>query len=456
MAETTPMPTSNQVSAEQDYRPLSGLAIASLIVSVLFALIVLVVGGKALFAGEPFDLPLLLMVLPIVGVGLAVAALWQIRIAEGTRAGAGLAKVGGWLSLLFGLGYIAYALAGFWAVRGQAEAFLLGPDEGPDTGFFAKLANPARVNVAFLMTRPPDVRSASNPDNQKEMEEHFNRTSAPLAPGHLGNFREHFLVRFIQNGGDATKIHVRSINRCAFMEGGYRVDMDVEIDTPEITLLVPFTVRSLDVSGQGRKWFVDWTKTPPRFDGSLVEQVKPWGEEIRKLRVSACRFATRFGDLWKAGQVDDVLKMTADPAAFKPGGPAIDLKLVTVAEKRETVRKELDKLFDPRASDRVPIGQVDVTGPDHPMAFYEKDKKTGRLLIQVEFRFRFMEKEGVPAPKEYFCIGRLKVEQTPAATKEPDWRVVGLQVVNVLDTADLMRGPGNLRAFPIGKEPPKP
>src|SRR5262249_30346034 len=185
MAEPTPIPTSNQLSTERDYRPVSGLAIAALGLAAVFAVLVLAVGGGAMFTGSPFILDFWLLLLPISGGALAVVALWQIRVSEGTRAGGTLATVALWLSLLFGLGYAAYALATYFAVRSQAETFLLGADAGPDTGFLVKLTDRNKVNAAFLLTRPPDERSSANADNQKALEEQFNKSGGPTFPGQL-------------------------------------------------------------------------------------------------------------------------------------------------------------------------------------------------------------------------------------------------------------------------------
>src|SRR5262245_16470900 len=139
MVEPTFLPASNQVSAEQNYRPLSLLAIAGLAISSAFAVTLLVVGMWALLSGSPFNLGFVWLLFPIFGFILSLAARWQIRMAEGTRAGAVFATIGIWLSVLSGMGYAAYAVATFFAIRQQAEEFLLGEDAGPDNGFLPKL-----------------------------------------------------------------------------------------------------------------------------------------------------------------------------------------------------------------------------------------------------------------------------------------------------------------------------
>src|SRR4051812_18412677 len=95
---TTPPPASDAVV---EYRPVAPLAIAALGVAVLTTAIVLVIAissqakGQAILAGW-------VVVLAVVGLGLSLAARWQVRQSEGTRAGAGLAKASLWLCLLSG------------------------------------------------------------------------------------------------------------------------------------------------------------------------------------------------------------------------------------------------------------------------------------------------------------------------------------------------------------------
>src|SRR5687767_9343624 len=86
------------------YAPVSGLAVAALLISGItaFAIVALLVGAR--LAGKPSTATLLL-VPAAVGFGLATAARWQIRRGEGTRSGLGLANVAWWLAILSGGSY---------------------------------------------------------------------------------------------------------------------------------------------------------------------------------------------------------------------------------------------------------------------------------------------------------------------------------------------------------------
>src|SRR5438128_1745040 len=90
------------------YKPLSLLAVAGLIVAGLFAVILLVNAGAAFFKGEPFFLGGVVIAVAMCGAVLSGLGLWQVATSEGTRAGAAIAKWGLGISIVGGLGYFTY------------------------------------------------------------------------------------------------------------------------------------------------------------------------------------------------------------------------------------------------------------------------------------------------------------------------------------------------------------
>src|SRR5262245_39740538 len=90
------------------YRPISGWAIASILVGGLFAGLVAVSTAAALWQGAPVFFPPWIVSLAVVGVVLGYLGLRQVQNSEGTRAGAGVARLGLWLSLVSGLCYLSY------------------------------------------------------------------------------------------------------------------------------------------------------------------------------------------------------------------------------------------------------------------------------------------------------------------------------------------------------------
>src|SRR4051812_40579103 len=93
--------------APEAYQPLSLLAIAGLLLCLLYALVVIGGGVVALLNPTPWLLPLWTLLLPIVGVALAWVARGRIEGSERTLGGTALANWGIGLGVLFGLTYTA-------------------------------------------------------------------------------------------------------------------------------------------------------------------------------------------------------------------------------------------------------------------------------------------------------------------------------------------------------------
>src|SRR5438128_9637201 len=134
------------------YRPLSGPALAALIVSGFGAVLVTILGIAAKLSSKPVLYPSVMLV-PVIGIALAVVAQWQLRRAEGSRVGAGLARAGLWLGILFGAGYAAYyfftAIAVRQQARGAAEQFLnLLKQNEPELAFRLTLAPGQQLTIA--------------------------------------------------------------------------------------------------------------------------------------------------------------------------------------------------------------------------------------------------------------------------------------------------------------------
>jgi hypothetical protein len=304
------------------------------------------------------------------------------------------------------------------------------------------------------------VRSSANADNQKALEEQFNRSGGPSRPGELDRFRDSAIVRAVQNGGPDSEFRVLNIHRCIYREGGHWVELLVEIKTPETVVRFPFTVRSQDLPGEGRKWYVDWTKVPPVIDDSMGIWTED-GKKINVLRQLAARFAGQWAQKLQAGKVEDVLEMTADKNAFQRGGTGIDTSLLWIPDDRERLRKELDKLFDKKATNRLRIVSVEVPNPEKPLAFFERDKKTKRIRIILEFRLGLIKpdaKEGAPTPL-FLCNSHLTVERTDSTeltVTDPDslkWKVLGLKVFNFRTSPYQMGGMGPARPGFGGEAP---
>src|SRR5262249_59006333 len=104
------------------YQPLSGLAVAAIAVAGVYSGALAVFGIVALITGTPLALAFWILIFPVVAMVLAVVARQQIRYSEGTRTGLTLTTWAWWLSVVFGLGYLAFYVGTFLAVWWQAES----------------------------------------------------------------------------------------------------------------------------------------------------------------------------------------------------------------------------------------------------------------------------------------------------------------------------------------------
>ncbi len=290
MAEPTTQPLP-QEPPRQDfvYRPLSGVAVASVVVGGLFALVILVCAVAAVWRGEPFLLPLWLLLLPAAGVGLAVLGRWHILRSEDTRAGMGLTQWGLGLSLVFGLGYATFYFVTYLAVAQQSNAFLL--DKGPDSGYLARL-QAGDINGAFLLTLPLQHRRGAQPNNPEAMEQQFDLGGNDREPrGLLTQFHADPLVRRLAAAGDKATIEPLAVRNWTYENQGYKVERFYRISTDEGSFEVLLTTQSVNSpEGEGRKWYLVWS---PR-QGISQLQLTDEGRKLKALREESARFANEW------------------------------------------------------------------------------------------------------------------------------------------------------------------
>lgn len=119
MADAPKLNSATDATAAR-YAPLSGLAVTSLVVAVVFVLVLLVFAVPAWLGGQPL-LEWWLLVFPAVGIALAFVARRQIRNSEGARTGEGYANAGWWMCVVAGACYLTYWMATEMGVRSDAE-----------------------------------------------------------------------------------------------------------------------------------------------------------------------------------------------------------------------------------------------------------------------------------------------------------------------------------------------
>lgn len=275
---STPTPTPKEPIV---YRPISGLALAGLLLSGLYGVMVLLSTLVALFQGVPFFLPGWAIGIAVVGAVVSGLALYRIRNSEGTLAGSALARWGLWLSLLLGATYMVYTWVTGLALVKQANDFLTIKAED-DTGFFPRLLNSRKNSTdfyqAFLLTLPATSRGGSKADNEERMLAQFDQYSSQGEPGQISRFRTHPLVLALSRDPDNMKIQTLGVQDWKYEQNSYHVQRNYRFTNPEMTIDTVVPVQSSEGLGEGeqRKWFVPLTKIPDlnniRFTG-LGEQI---------------------------------------------------------------------------------------------------------------------------------------------------------------------------------------
>jgi hypothetical protein len=239
LRQAAPLP----IDSPGNYKPISGVAIAAMVVAGLSGLLMLVIGLFVVFARKPFLVPLLLL-LPLAGVGLAVAARWHIENSEGTRTGERLTGLAWWVSVLSAAGYAAYLGANELAVRQQSTTFA--------RNFFNELKQ-GQYDKAFLMTIGPAQRQGIDPvKNPTGLEVRFGGPEGPLT-----NFRYSELIRLFKRAGDRVSVADTGVRSPSYEGGGYRMIINFELKTPEGIFDIPLVlIGSEGKEFVGRQWSV--------------------------------------------------------------------------------------------------------------------------------------------------------------------------------------------------------
>lgn len=250
-----PVTISDRPADPVEYRPLSLLAVAGLVIGIAYSLIVLVGALNAFRVGSPLLLPGVLSVgLPVLGAVLSLAAIRQIRSSENTYAGIGLATLGWWLSLLAGLGYGAYYAATYFAVVNQANQFVVNR--------WMELLKKGNTNAAFLLTQEPSQQDmVKSAQDDAYMNMRFNVSPDPSRPGMLDMFRRHDVVFTVIQGGAETEIKPLGVENWEYKNGSFHVQRQYRLTTPDGEYTVSIGVaRTSSRKGEweGPRWTVSW------------------------------------------------------------------------------------------------------------------------------------------------------------------------------------------------------
>lgn len=430
MSEPLSPPTQSPGS-DPVYQPISGFALAGLIISAGYAAVVLVSTAVAIMMRAPIFFPLWTLLFPAAGVALCLYGRNEILGSEGTRAGLGLTKWGIGLGLLSGLGYFAYFSTVGLAVGSQADAFINGPAE-PDSGFLAHLAKDSNrdYDIAFLLTKPAGSSRIKNPGDEAAMLAAYDK-SGPEGGSELMRFREGFLANMIRRAGDKLKVESLGVRGWSYEKGSYKVGRAYRLTTPEAVLEIVFDVNSTEgeVAGQRRQWFVNLPFSPV-----VSKNLTPLGETIQSLRSSGKAYlegpwrerlkpaaGEKFGsagDLSKTDRTDDWDRLVPDADEFMKNGKNVH---------REHYKKAVRAAFDGSETTYFTV-HID---PTH-WPRWDRDPE-GRLRMEFPIRLPAMGAPDIPNMTAEGVI-RLRTKDAfdPAVGgSPPEWQFQDLRITRV-------------------------
>jgi hypothetical protein len=435
------LPPPPPISAPTAYRPVSGFAIAGLLLSCVFALMVLIVAAVALLKGEPFFYPAWVLLVPAAGLVISLVARSQVRGAEGTRAGEGLARAGIWIAVFTGLGYLVYDRVTGLAVTSQSNAFLM--DLGPESGFFPHLlkGNQSTTDLyaAFLLSLPPTQRGSVKPENHQGIV-HLHEDASDGGPGPLANFRNNVLIRLITSAPkDSVKIEPQGVDSWQYESRSYVVKRIYRLTTPEAQLDLSVLTLSAEgeTAGEARKWFIALNRVGPPSEKRIKRT--PLGEALRVMRFKARDAAYRWHEQVNEGK----------PVKFDTIDKTVWEKIRLPEQQRWYVKKRLEDMFRAKEKGRLTTLQFQ---PDNPLNLGDW-QLTDDSKVQIDIPFKLkLEPQGDAPP--FTADGRVIMESVvpidpqapPAAPEDVTWTVRGLEVAKASSPANLptakKEGPG--------------
>jgi hypothetical protein len=281
MAE--PSPTLTPLSrSETSYRPISGLALAALAVAAIFAFSISLLGLTAFFTEQSFFVGIWIVIFPIVGLALAVAAQRRIRRSDGAIGGEAVAGWAWWLSVLFGLGFVAFYFGTYLAARRQAEDW---------NARWFKAVQDNRLIESFLMTLDPSHRKFYKPSDHAAIFQRYGLI--PMAKGDKPPLVDYFhkdIVELLREAGPDAQITSLGVHDWDRNQGGFRMAETYEIATPTASFEMLLVTRGSEGKEfEGRQWSVSLRESKITSLGLTT-----LGQAVDTLRLWARRAAGDF------------------------------------------------------------------------------------------------------------------------------------------------------------------
>jgi hypothetical protein len=284
------------------YTPVSGLAVAALGVAILS---VVLIGGLTLagrMAGKPAFDPLWLVV-PIIGLALGFIARRHVINSEGAYAGLSLAKAALWIAGLTGGSYAAYLFAIDLALRNQAAEFA--------QAWFAKAVQ-GPPEGTFLLTLDGPTRKGIDEKDIAGLRTRFSKE--------LQTFNNVDINRIIGRANGKYHVEFRGVKEWSMIQGGYKVDLNLMLHTPEGKYEYVFPVFGRDTPELGGR---TWHALLPHAKMTNAE-LTALGRLLFSMQVEGRKQLVQWSELINEGKLLDAYRETlplADRAAATEASP---------------------------------------------------------------------------------------------------------------------------------------
>jgi hypothetical protein len=273
VAELTPIPSARQLPTGQDYKPVSGYAVAAAGVAGTFVLFLVLVVANAMLAKRS-ALEYWLLILPAVGLVLAILARSHIKNAEGTRIGMKLANGAWWVCVLGGAGYGAYLYANEFVLERESAAVA--------DKFFTEL-KAGKVEQSFLYLVPPEERDRAAPESGDGF-------GAAYAKSGYFEFRRHDIVRLLRRHGTQAQIERVGVKDVKQAEGAFHATHVYRMECPEGRFEVQVKMTATEPKRGGKPVWQIPNRPAPNISVKVLE-LSEFGRQVLDLEQEAAQFA---------------------------------------------------------------------------------------------------------------------------------------------------------------------
>jgi hypothetical protein len=292
--------------ATEVYRPLSLLALAGFIVSLLYCILVVICAAVSLF-GSPLLLPAWTLIFPLGASGLALAGWFSIHASEETKAGKALAVWAISLCVVFGLGNWAYYAATYFTIRQQADQCA--------RQWFEKIQE-GNLESAYRLTLVPEERPREGPDLRRDIELRFNsdaRSAKSSGPDSFTRFKQKELIRVMRQSGQDIEIKPMGVSSWEPVRFGYKVTQTYRLVTPQATIEIKVTAQSSEGRRQqfdSRQWFIVARESGIVKDSGKATEL---GQKMMALQGESGAFLAQWMESLRGSRMEEAYLATRAP-----------------------------------------------------------------------------------------------------------------------------------------------